>query len=252
MVGLDSLTYVGNHGLERLAPGAGEAATRSGARARWPPPCGSSPQDAFTPGLRTSACGSRTRTRSGLSTGGARRTRTAAREAAAEVAADADRDGLVPHWGRKVLEIRPTGGGRQGHRGDDRARRATQLARALYGGDDTTDLDAFRRLRALQAEGRSMARLRRRRVERRARGRGSSTRRTSWWTGTEGVSASCCESCRSGSRLVVLYTDFLKATVLLAAAEATALAVVTVAVAAARDDTTHDRVRARLVDGGRR
>jgi hypothetical protein len=36
----------------------------------------------------------------------------------------------------------------------------------------------------------------------------------------------------------VLYTDFLKATVFLAAAEATALAVVTVAVAAGRDDST--------------
>jgi hypothetical protein len=36
----------------------------------------------------------------------------------------------------------------------------------------------------------------------------------------------------------MLYTDFLKATVFLAAAEATALAVVTVAVAAGRDDTT--------------
>ena len=34
------------------------------------------------------------------------------------------------------------------------------------------------------------------------------------------------------------YTDFLKATVFLAAGEATALAVVTVAVAAGRDDTT--------------
>ena len=36
----------------------------------------------------------------------------------------------------------------------------------------------------------------------------------------------------------MLYTDFLKATVFLAAAEATALAVVTVAVDAGRDDTT--------------
>jgi hypothetical protein len=36
----------------------------------------------------------------------------------------------------------------------------------------------------------------------------------------------------------MLYTDFLKATVFLAAAEATALALVTVAVAAARGDTT--------------
>ena len=36
----------------------------------------------------------------------------------------------------------------------------------------------------------------------------------------------------------MLYTDFLKSTVLLAAAEATALAVVTIAVAAAEDDST--------------
>jgi trehalose 6-phosphate phosphatase len=59
----------------------------------------------------------------------------------------------VPHWGRKVLEVRPPVAADKG------AAVATALdehplARALYAGDDTTDLDAFRKLRALASEGR--------------------------------------------------------------------------------------------------
>jgi trehalose 6-phosphate phosphatase len=69
------------------------------------------------------------------------------------VAAAAEDAGLVPHWGRKVLEIRPT---RDTDKGTavDTALDERPLARALYAGDDTTDLDAFRRLRELESAGR--------------------------------------------------------------------------------------------------
>ncbi len=77
--------------------------------------------------------------------------------AAAAVQAIAERaqaEGLVVHWGRKVLEVRPPvaldkslgvgalldGANPPFHAG-------------LYAGDDTTDLDAFRGLRALASEG---------------------------------------------------------------------------------------------------
>ena len=69
-----------------------------------------------------------------------------------EIAVEAGQAGLEPRWGRKVLELRPVGGG-----GKDAAV-ASLLAgdgldRAVYAGDDRTDLDAFRRLRELREEG---------------------------------------------------------------------------------------------------
>ncbi|HEX8959907.1 MAG TPA: trehalose-phosphatase, partial [Solirubrobacterales bacterium] len=60
--------------------------------------------------------------------------------------------GLDPRWGRKVLELRPVGGG-----GKDAAVAALLAAdgvsAAVYAGDDRTDLDAFRRLRQLREQG---------------------------------------------------------------------------------------------------
>ena len=69
-----------------------------------------------------------------------------------ELAADAGRVGLELRWGRKVLELRPPGGG-----GKDAAVAALLstdgVRMAAYAGDDRTDLDAFRRLRELEREG---------------------------------------------------------------------------------------------------
>jgi trehalose 6-phosphate phosphatase len=70
-----------------------------------------------------------------------------------EVAERAEQAGFVAHWGRKVLEIRPPvridkGAGLVG------LLRDTDLAAAVYVGDDTTDLDAFRGLTELQEMGR--------------------------------------------------------------------------------------------------
>jgi trehalose 6-phosphate phosphatase len=57
--------------------------------------------------------------------------------------------GFVPRWGRKVLELRPPIDANKGT-----AVRAVlaerQLQRALYAGDDTTDLDAFHALDGLE------------------------------------------------------------------------------------------------------
>ncbi len=81
-------------------------------------------------------------------------------EAAARViAVDAGRAGLEPRWGRKVLELRPVGGG-----GKDAAV-ASLLAgdgldRVVYAGDDRTDVDAFRRLGELREAGELVAAVR--------------------------------------------------------------------------------------------
>lgn len=73
----------------------------------------------------------------------------AARAYLTRVADAAVRQGLVPRWGRKVLEVRPPVAADKGT-----AVRAllarSGLRRALYAGDDSTDLDAFVGLNGLE------------------------------------------------------------------------------------------------------
>jgi trehalose 6-phosphate phosphatase len=70
-----------------------------------------------------------------------------------DVAERAEQAGFVPHWGRKVLEIRPPVRIDKGA-GIVSLLRETDLAAAVYVGDDVTDLDAFRGLTELQELGR--------------------------------------------------------------------------------------------------
>jgi trehalose 6-phosphate phosphatase len=77
----------------------------------------------------------------------------AARGAIDTIAARAEQSGLRTHWGRKVLEVRPPvrmdkGAGIVSFLADE------DLDAAVYVGDDATDLDAFRGLDELLAEGR--------------------------------------------------------------------------------------------------
>ena len=76
----------------------------------------------------------------------------AAEEAVRHVAQRAEQEGLVTHWGRKVLEVRPPVELHKG-RGVRALLREVELDAALYAGDDRTDLDAFRALRDAVAEG---------------------------------------------------------------------------------------------------
>jgi len=66
-----------------------------------------------------------------------------------QVAERARAAGLVPRFGRKVLELRPP---LAANKGTAVAHLLAQsgLRRALYAGDDTTDLDAFRALSGLE------------------------------------------------------------------------------------------------------
>ena len=128
VLAVEGVEVVGNHGLE-LAPGAGEAAADV-ARFRdtisWP---------VEDKGLSLSY-----------------HYREAADEADAvaaleQVAEQARAAGLVPRWGRKVLEIRPAVEADKGTAVRTLLRRAG-ASRALYAGDDATDLDAFDGLQA--------------------------------------------------------------------------------------------------------
>jgi trehalose 6-phosphate phosphatase len=155
LVGLDSLAYAGNHGLELLMPGEEtprpdpSVAGRESEAAEFL---------AAVDGERFAAAGLRQEDKGPIQAlhwrGSADEARAESR--AHEIANEAGKAGLEPRWGRKVLELRPVGGG-----GKDSAV-ASLLAdrgldRATYAGDDRTDLDAFRRLRELQEEGRLVA-----------------------------------------------------------------------------------------------
>jgi trehalose 6-phosphate phosphatase len=76
----------------------------------------------------------------------------AAEQAVREIAKQAEEDGFAVHWGRKVLEVRPPMVLDKGL-GIAMLLRDGDIDAAVYVGDDTTDLDAFRGLRALVGSG---------------------------------------------------------------------------------------------------
>ena len=131
VVGLDELVYVGEHGLE-LVPEAtdwSERLLQFSATVDW--------EDVERKPLTVTF-----------------HYRRAEDEAEAErfleaVAGRAREEGLVARFGRKVLELRPPVGA---HKGTAVAHLLGEhgLDRALYAGDDTTDLDAFKALQALE------------------------------------------------------------------------------------------------------
>ena len=77
----------------------------------------------------------------------------AARAALDAIAAKAEAAGLRTHWGRKVLEVRPPVRIDKGA-GITTFLEGADVDRALYVGDDATDLDAFQALVNLVEEGR--------------------------------------------------------------------------------------------------
>ena len=130
MVGVEGVVYVGVHGLE-LAPEAEQwrEALRPFAGEDWP-------------WLEDKGLTVAFHWREAPDEEEARRTL----EAVAERARSA---GLEARWGRKVLELRPPVEADKGTA--VRALLAERgLERALYAGDDTTDLDAFRGLDGLE------------------------------------------------------------------------------------------------------
>jgi len=157
LVGLDGIAYAGNHGLELLLPGEEEPqldpAVAGQERRAAAFVAGLDPAELAAVGLRPEDKGP-IQTLHWRGAGDER----AADARAHEIAADAGRAKLEPRWGRKVLELRPVGGG-----GKDAAVAALlageDIAAAVYAGDDRTDLDACRRLHELRDEGHLQATL---------------------------------------------------------------------------------------------
>jgi trehalose 6-phosphate phosphatase len=158
LVAVDGLYYAGNHGLELLLPGDGEPRPDPSVDGREHDAAGFL---AAVDAGRLAEVGLRTEDKGPIQ---ALHWRGATDEARAEqvarqIAVEAGRAGLEPRWGRKVLELRPVGGG-----GKDAAV-ASLLAedgldRAVYAGDDRTDVDAFRRLGELRDAGELVAAVR--------------------------------------------------------------------------------------------
>jgi trehalose 6-phosphate phosphatase len=150
LVGLGGCAYAGNHGMEiqpvggeaRLAEGVAEHVLAvAGFAATWPPE-------------RLAAGDLRLEEKGATLSFHARGARdpVAADLLLREIAAEARERGLVPTGGREVLEVRPPV---RIHKGTAvRALLAGVGARAaLYVGDDRTDADAWRALRAMRDEG---------------------------------------------------------------------------------------------------
>jgi trehalose 6-phosphate phosphatase len=151
VVGLDELAYSGNHGFELLLPGDTVV--------RPDPSLDGHEEDAprFVGGLDRSELervGIRTEDKGAIVAlhwrGAANE--TAAESLAQEIASEAEWEGLVPHRGRKVLEIRPNVAINKGI-AVAALIPARPIDHALYGGDDRTDVDAFTALRTLHEDG---------------------------------------------------------------------------------------------------
>ena len=129
LVGLPQLTYAGAHGAELLEPG--KPVRVLPAFAEW--------ADRVHAFAAAHAVGARMEYKGpivayhwrGIPGLGAK---------LKEVADEAERQGFITHWGRKVLEIRP---GVPVNKGQAVKELSKGMQTVLYAGDDVTDLDAF-------------------------------------------------------------------------------------------------------------
>jgi len=130
IVGISELVYVGNHGLEldSEAAGWGERLQQFLADVAWP----ATENKQLTASLHYRGS----------------QDESAAHAALEEVKKRAELEGFVARFGRKVLEVLPRLDVNKGT-AVRQLLAERDLSRALYAGDDTTDLDGFRALDGL-------------------------------------------------------------------------------------------------------
>jgi trehalose 6-phosphate phosphatase len=150
IVSLGSITYVGNHGAEMLRGGATEAELDPEV-ARYAPRIREFAEEAWTDRVRRLRIRAEDKDVIRAFHWRGAPDEAAAEAAVREIADRAEAAGLVTHWGRKVLEIRPPVELNKG-RGVRRLVEESSIDAAAYVGDDTTDLDAFAALRRLVDE----------------------------------------------------------------------------------------------------
>jgi trehalose 6-phosphate phosphatase len=151
LVGVGSIAYAGSHGAELLETGSAEPRVMPAFK-DWEGRIRGFAADHDTRGLR--ALQVRIEDKGPIAAFHWRDVpdEDAARAQLERLAQEAEESGLATHWGRKVLEVRPPV-----TIGKDRAVRdmlsRVSVRAALFGGDDTTDLDAFDALAELARDG---------------------------------------------------------------------------------------------------
>ena len=150
VVAAGGLSYVGGHGSEILLPGESEA-TIDPSLTAWTEPV----QDAASEAVRElSNLGVRREDKGAISAIHWRGTpdEAACERALRAIATRIEDSGLVAHWGRKVLEIRPPSPFDKGL-GIRNLLKGRPVRQAIYIGDDLTDIDAFNALAEMDASG---------------------------------------------------------------------------------------------------
>jgi trehalose 6-phosphate phosphatase len=151
IVAIGTIAYVGNHGGELLRPGATRPEIDPGLAA-WTARVRAFAANAYRSEHQRLRIRSEDKDAIAAFHWRGAPDEDAAAAAVGEIAALAEHEGFAVHWGRKVLEVRPPVVLSKGL-GVAALLRATPVDAALYVGDDSTDLDAFRGLRELVRNG---------------------------------------------------------------------------------------------------
>ena len=151
IVAIGTIAYVGNHGGELLRPGATRPEVDPGF-ADWTARVRAFAALVYTPEHQRIRVRSEDKDAIAAFHWRGAPDEEAAAAAVREIAAQAQQEGFAIHWGRKVLEVRPPVTFDKGL-GIAALLRGASVEAALYVGDDTTDLDAFRGLRELVQSG---------------------------------------------------------------------------------------------------
>ncbi len=155
IVAIGSIAYVGNHGGELLRPGATRPELDPDLTA-WSERVREFAARAFTPELHHARVrGEDKQAIAAFHWRGAPDEQAAA-ALVREIAEHAEQEGFAVHWGRMVLEVRPPIALDKGlgvsallQSAVEREHGSAPMKSAMYVGDDSTDIDAFRALRAL-------------------------------------------------------------------------------------------------------
>jgi trehalose 6-phosphate phosphatase len=152
IVSLGSIAYLGSHGSEVLLPGATEPVMDRELQA-WTRRVQTFTREGYSERMRKLRI--RLEDKEAIAALHWRGVpdEEEAQKVVEEVAREAEKAGFIAHWGRKVLEIRPPVRIDKGA-GIVALLRDRDLDAALYVGDDTTDIDAFRGLTELIGMGR--------------------------------------------------------------------------------------------------
>jgi trehalose 6-phosphate phosphatase len=158
IVSIGSIAYVGNHGGELLRPGATRPELDPDVSA-WSERVREFARRVYTPEHQRVRVRAEDKEAIAAFHWRGAPDEHAAAELVQAIAARAQEEGFVIHWGRKVLEVRPPVKLDKGLgvtallQGASGAHGSPTIDRAVYVGDDSTDIDAFLALHALLADG---------------------------------------------------------------------------------------------------